>query len=61
MITILTFNPSIDRMYRVNTIDIGEVQRVSSVSSTAGGKGLNVTKVCKILGEEPLAKGCSRI
>lgn len=57
MITILTFNPSIDRMYRVNTIDIGEVQRVSSVSSTAGGKGLNVTKVCKILGEEPLAMG----
>lgn len=57
MITILTFNPSIDKLYRVNTIDIGEVQRVANVSATAGGKGLNVTKVCKILGEEPLAMG----
>ncbi|MDU4934252.1 MAG: 1-phosphofructokinase [Peptostreptococcaceae bacterium] len=57
MITILTFNPSIDRMYRVNSIGIGEVQRVISTNSTAGGKGLNVTKVCKILGEEPLAMG----
>lgn len=57
MITILTFNPSIDRMYRVNSIGIGKVQRVISANSTAGGKGLNVTKVCKILGEEPLAMG----
>lgn len=57
MITILTFNPSIDRMYKVNSIEIGEVQRVISTNSTAGGKGLNVTKVCKILGEEPLAMG----
>ena len=57
MITILTFNPSIDRMYRVNSIGIGEVQRVINTNSTAGGKGLNVTKVCKILGEEPLAMG----
>lgn len=27
MITVITFNPSIDRMYRVNNINIGEVQR----------------------------------
>lgn len=57
MITILTFNPSIDRMYKVSSINIGEVQRVVSTNSTAGGKGLNVTKVCKILGEDPLAMG----
>lgn len=57
MITILTFNPAIDKLYRVNNIDIGEVQRVASVNATPGGKGINVTKVCKILGEEPLAMG----
>lgn len=57
MITTITFNPSIDRMYRVNSINIGEVQRVVSTNATAGGKGLNVTKVCKILGEDPLAMG----
>ncbi|MGL5348184.1 MAG: 1-phosphofructokinase [Peptostreptococcaceae bacterium] len=57
MITILTFNPAIDKLYRVNNIDIGEVQRVIGVNSTPGGKGINVTKVCKILGEQPLAMG----
>lgn len=57
MITTLTFNPSIDRTYTVSNINIGQVQRVGSVNSTAGGKGLNVTKVCKILGEDPLAMG----
>lgn len=57
MITTITFNPSIDRMYKVNSMNIGEVQRVVSANSTAGGKGINVTKVCKILREEPLAMG----
>ncbi|MCC0684970.1 1-phosphofructokinase [Clostridioides sp. ZZV14-6345] len=57
MITIITFNPAIDRMYRVNSINIGEVQRVVSTNATAGGKGLNVAKVCKILKENPLAMG----
>ena len=38
MITVITFNPSIDRMYRVNNINIGEVQRVVSKNATAGGK-----------------------
>ena len=57
MITILTFNPSIDRMYRVSDLNIGQVQRVKTANATAGGKGLNVTKVCKILGEDPLAMG----
>lgn len=57
MITTITFNPSIDRMYKVNSMNIGEVQRVLSANATAGGKGINVTKVCKILQEEPLAMG----
>ncbi|MGL6106989.1 1-phosphofructokinase [Romboutsia sp.] len=57
MITTITFNPSIDRMYKVNSINIGEVQRVLTSNLTAGGKGINVTKVCKILKEEPLAMG----
>ena len=39
MITTITFNPSIDRMYRVDEINIGEVQRVKSINATAGGKG----------------------
>ncbi|MGL5330284.1 MAG: 1-phosphofructokinase [Peptostreptococcaceae bacterium] len=57
MITTLTFNPAIDKLYKVSSIEIGEVQRVISTNSTAGGKGINVTKVCKVLGEEPLSMG----
>ena len=57
MITTITFNPSIDRMYRVSSMNIGEVQRVVSAKATAGGKGINVTKVCKILQEDTLAMG----
>lgn len=57
MITTITFNPSIDRLYRVSEINIGEVQRVIESNATAGGKGINVTKVCKILGEDPMAIG----
>lgn len=57
MITTVTFNPSIDRLYRVNEINVGEVQRVKESNATAGGKGINVTKVCKILGENPMAMG----
>ena len=57
MITTITFNASIDRLYRVSEINIGEVQRVIESNATAGGKGINVTKVCKILGEDPMAIG----
>jgi len=49
-ITIVTLNPSIDRMYSINKLNIGNVQRSNSVSVTPGGKGLNVAKVCNILG-----------
>lgn len=57
MITTITFNASIDRLYRVSEINIGEVQRVIESNATAGGKGINVTKVCKILGEDTMAIG----
>ena len=57
MITTITFNPSINRDAKVNSMNIGEVQRVVSTNATAGGKGINVTKVCKILQENPLAMG----
>lgn len=52
-ITIVTLNPSIDRMYSINKLNIGNVQRSNSVSVTPGGKGINVAKVCNILGYNP--------
>lgn len=57
MITTVTFNPAIDKRYYVDGISTGEVQRVIEVENTVGGKGLNVSRVASILGEEVTATG----
>ncbi len=57
MITTVTFNPAIDKRYYIKSIVIGEVQRVIDVENTAGGKGLNVSRVAAILGEKVSATG----
>lgn len=50
MITVLTLNPSIDRSYVLEDFVIGKVQRAKGVIATAGGKGLNVSRVANCLG-----------
>jgi tagatose 6-phosphate kinase len=50
MITVLTLNPSIDRSYELDDFVAGKVQRAKSVIATAGGKGLNVSRVANCLG-----------
>ena len=50
MITVLTMNPSIDRSYVLNDFVTGKVQRAKSVIATAGGKGLNVSRVAHCFG-----------
>lgn len=50
MITVLTMNPSIDRSYVLDDFITGKVQRAKSVIATAGGKGLNVSRVAHLLG-----------
>ncbi len=57
MITIITFNPAVDKLYNVDNINIGGVQRAKKVISTPGGKGINVAKVCKTLGESVVCVG----
>ena len=57
MIATITFNPAIDILYKLDTFDIGCVRRVDYVNKTPGGKGLNVSKVLKILGENPTCLG----
>ncbi|MEG1311452.1 MAG: 1-phosphofructokinase [Romboutsia sp.] len=57
MITIITFNPSIDRLYKLDKFEVGSVQRANFVNPTAGGKGLNVSKVVNKLGEIPTCLG----
>lgn len=45
MILTVTLNPSIDISYPLEQLKLNTVNRVSDVRKTAGGKGLNVTRV----------------
>ncbi|MDU5427330.1 1-phosphofructokinase family hexose kinase [Actinomyces urogenitalis] len=56
MIVTLTANPSLDRTAQLPTALVrGEVNRVASVTSQAGGKGLNVAWVLAAAGVETTA------
>lgn len=58
MITTVTLNASIDKAYYLNSeLKDGEVMRVAKCINTAGGKGLNVARVAKLLDEEVAATG----
>lgn len=59
MILTVTMNPSVDISYPLTVLDINSVNRVSSVSKEAGGKGLNVARVIKLAGRAVLATGIS--
>lgn len=58
MITTVTLNASVDKAYYLDCeLKSGTVMRVSRCINTAGGKGLNVARVIKLLGEEVMATG----
>lgn len=50
-------NPSIDISYPLETLKINTVNRTNQVAKTAGGKGLNVTRVVHDLDGDVLATG----
>lgn len=49
MILTVTANPAIDRVYFVKDFVMGEVRRPISMTYSAGGKGLNVARVARIM------------
>ena len=57
MILTITANPAIDRVYFVDDFEIGEVHRPERMTYSAGGKGLNVARVSKFLGEDVICMG----
>ncbi|HEM3490072.1 TPA: tagatose-6-phosphate kinase [Streptococcus suis] len=57
MILTITLNPSVDIAYQLDTFHLDTVNRVENVQKTAGGKGLNVTRVLKQVGEDVVATG----
>ncbi|HEL0025742.1 TPA: tagatose-6-phosphate kinase [Streptococcus equi subsp. zooepidemicus] len=57
MILTVTLNPSIDISYPLEALALDRVNRVEAVQKTAGGKGLNVTRVLAEAGQSVMATG----
>lgn len=57
MILTVTMNPAIDKIYMVNNYELGQVHRPSEMIASPGGKGLNVARVAKLMGETVGATG----
>ncbi|WP_445449385.1 PfkB family carbohydrate kinase, partial [Enterococcus faecalis] len=57
MIVTVTMNPSIDISYPLSSLAIDTVNRTDQVTKTAGGTGLNVTRVIHDLGGDVVATG----
>lgn len=57
MILAVTMNPSVDISYQLSDFQLNDVNRCDEISKTAGGKGLNVARVIKLLQGNVLATG----
>ena len=57
MIATVTLNAAIDKRYVIEKLQPGEVLRLEECSYSAGGKGINVSRVARLSGEEVFAMG----
>ncbi|MBB5335518.1 1-phosphofructokinase [Pectinatus brassicae] len=57
MILVVNLNPSLDKIYNVDTLEYGQVMRTNKVQNTAGGKGTHVANVISILGGKCIVTG----
>jgi tagatose 6-phosphate kinase len=57
MILCVTPNPAVERTWIIPGLKLGEVFRVQEYIVLASGKGINVARAMRILGEEPLCMG----
>ena len=57
MILAVTMNPSVDISYQLSDFQLNDVNRCDEISKTAGGKGLNVARVVKLMQGNVLATG----
>lgn len=57
MITTVTLNAAIDKTYSVKSFEMDRVSRVSDMIAVPGGKGINVARVARLLGEPVTAAG----
>jgi tagatose 6-phosphate kinase len=57
MILCLNLNAAIDKTIVVSSFEIDHIHRPESVVALAGGKGCNVARALKTLGEDPVVSG----
>ena len=57
MITVVNLSTAVDKAYIIKNINIGTVHRVTAEATTPGGKGLNVAKSIRLLGEDVVVTG----
>ena len=57
MLLTVTLNTSIDKLYQIDALTPYEVMRVDGLCNTAGGKGMNVSRIAAQLGEPVTAVG----
>jgi len=57
LIITVTLNAAVDKTYRVENFALDRVHRPSDEKTVAGGKGINVSRVLKELGQKTLAMG----
>ncbi len=57
MIVEVTLNPALEKTVCIDTLKPGSLNRIRSVTVDAGGKGVNVAKMAKVLGVECVATG----
>lgn len=57
MIYTVTLNPSIDFIVRLESLSLGEVNRMTSDDKFAGGKGINVSRILQRLAIANIATG----
>ena len=57
MITTVTLNPMLDKTVSVPSIRRGAITRADRVGIIVGGKGVNVSRQLRLLGEETVAAG----
>lgn len=57
MIYTVTFNPALDYVVDMETLELGEVNRTISETIYPGGKGINVSLVLRALGHDSIALG----
>jgi len=57
MIATVTLNPTLDVILEVNGLKLNHYNKVYNTQTTAGGKGINVSKAVRACGRETIALG----